>query len=220
MFGELAVLALLPLLRTTEVPHPSGLPAPSPTAVWADACLLHFLSPLGADAGRVSEGAAMLDSILTGRLGPGLGWFHPSQSRLGWSWLAARLDANRDGRITLDEFTGSTEWFERLDRDGDGVLTAADFDFSPRPPPKAPAKGSKDSAKEAKNAAKGGDGMPSQELLLKAMFRGELGSPYEGARVGKRAPRFTLPTHDGKRQVALADHIGKKPVVLIFGSFT
>jgi peroxiredoxin len=47
-----------------------------------------------------------------------------------------------------------------------------------------------------------------------------MGSWYEGPRVGQRAPLFNLPTQDGKRTVALADLLGDKPVVLIFGSFT
>jgi hypothetical protein len=199
-----------------DLPHASGLPDPRADAIWAEACALRWLSPLGTRSGSMSEAAAMLDGILSGRLGPGQAWFHPSQSRLGWPWLAAHLDADGDGQITLDEFVGPAEWFERLDRNGDGVITSADFGFSPKPPPppKAPPK-----AMDVKDANKG-DGMPPRDLLLKAMLRGELGSPYEGPRVGKRAPRFTLPTHDGSRKIALADHIGHKPIVLIFGSFT
>jgi len=42
-----------------------------------------------------------------------------------------RLDTDRDGKVTLDEFAaGSKErverMFKRMDRDGDGVITAAD----------------------------------------------------------------------------------------------
>jgi hypothetical protein len=61
--------------------------------------------------------------------GKGSGWFHPGASRYGWRWLAARYDADGDGRITRKEFKGPGEWFDRLDRDRDGVLTAADFDW-------------------------------------------------------------------------------------------
>src|SRR5690606_27757887 len=35
-----------------------------------------------------------------------------------------------DGQITLEEFAGIEEDFARLDRDGDRVLTAGDFDWS------------------------------------------------------------------------------------------
>ena len=38
--------------------------------------------------------------------------------------------------------------------------------------------------------------------------------------VGAEAPDFELGTVDGKKQIHLADYLGKKPVVLVFGSFT
>lgn len=37
---------------------------------------------------------------------------------------------------------------------------------------------------------------------------------------GEKAPDFTLKTADGAKNVRLHDHIGKKPVVLVFGSYT
>ena len=38
--------------------------------------------------------------------------------------------------------------------------------------------------------------------------------------VGALAPDFTLPTVDRKAQVSLASFRGKRPVVLVFGSYT
>jgi hypothetical protein len=77
------------------------------------------------------EAVEMLVSTWNGEdTGPGLGWFHPGQSRYDWKWLAARYDADHDGRITRAEFRGPTELFDRLDRDHDGVLTREDFDWS------------------------------------------------------------------------------------------
>jgi Ca2+-binding EF-hand superfamily protein len=55
---------------------------------------------------------------------------------------------------------------------------------------------------------------------LKSLVDGDLGSPFEGPRPGQAAPDFTLPMPDGKKQIALSDYRDKKPVVLIFGSFT
>jgi len=52
------------------------------------------------------------------------------------------------------------------------------------------------------------------------MLKGEIGSLREGPAPGAQAPAFRLRTHDGKRTVSLSDYRGKKPVVLIFGSFT
>ena len=51
-------------------------------------------------------------------------------------------------------------------------------------------------------------------------FNGELGLFEPGPQIGDDAPDFTLPTHDGQRIVALGELRDKKPVVLIFGSFT
>jgi hypothetical protein len=39
-------------------------------------------------------------------------------------------------------------------------------------------------------------------------------------RVGDRAPEVTLVSLDGKTPIRLSDHLGERPTVLIFGSFT
>ena len=84
---------------------------------------------------RRLEFVEMLSTILSGAPMDGdSGWFHPAQSRYSWKWLAEHMDANHDGAITPEEFTGPKELFERLDRDGDGRLTAADFDWSDASP--------------------------------------------------------------------------------------
>jgi hypothetical protein len=49
---------------------------------------------------------------------------------------------------------------------------------------------------------------------------GDVGSPSEGPALGALAPDFTLTTGDGKGKITLSQHWGKKPLVLIFGSFT
>jgi hypothetical protein len=79
-----------------------------------------------------SEARAMLDDILDGSaLGDGDGWFSLAlaQTRFGWDYAVATYDANADGAIAPDEFTASDD-FARLDRDGDGSVTEADFDWS------------------------------------------------------------------------------------------
>jgi peroxiredoxin len=57
-------------------------------------------------------------------------------------------------------------------------------------------------------------------VLILGLLSGELGSMREGPRVNQRASDFTLQTQDGKGQIRLSDFRGKKPVVLVFGSFT
>jgi Ca2+-binding EF-hand superfamily protein len=49
------------------------------------------------------------------------------ESSPGWTYLAEKYDADRDGRIVPDEYARSAASFARLDRDGDGVLTLQDF---------------------------------------------------------------------------------------------
>jgi hypothetical protein len=62
---------------------------------------------------------------------------------------------------------------------------------------------------------------PTRWMLLKGLARGEVGFADEGPKVGDPAPAFALKTVDGSKTVALADvQQAKKPVVLIFGSFT
>jgi len=100
------------------------------------------LEPLSKEAQRVadelqkklppkSEARLMLDAILKGsRMGPNDGWFGVAKgkSRFGWDYVARSFDRNKDGKVTSREFPGQPFRFRRLDRDGDGVLTAADFD--------------------------------------------------------------------------------------------
>jgi Ca2+-binding EF-hand superfamily protein len=218
---------------------------------------------------KVPEFAEMLWAILAhgADMEPNSGWFHPSEGRYGWKWLAARFDRNHDGTVTADELKGAAPLFRALDRDGNGAVTSEDLDWSPRsrhlqgralargrfaqmdqngngritlaewdkafaraangknvltqedladllyPPPASPrpvANGGKPAGPEG----------PSRWSLLKGLFSGEIGSPTEGPGLGQEAPAFTLETHDKARRISLADYRGKKPVVLVFGSFT
>ncbi len=148
-----------------------------------------------------------------------------------------RLDRDRDGTITksdLDWSDASPYWMQnrlatqllrRADKDGDRKLSKAEWEalfkqmaknkdtvdvedlralLFPPPPPRKP----------------GEVEMPTTDVLLKGLFKGELGSPLEGPKLGDVAPDFTLTTHDGKKKVTLSRVNEHKPVVLIFGSFT
>jgi hypothetical protein len=91
--------------------------------------------PTPLEALRRLEGVEILSAILGGEPpGPGHGWFHTSQSVYSWKWLAEHMDADHDGVVTPEEFAGPRALFDRLDRDGDGRLTADDFDWSDESP--------------------------------------------------------------------------------------
>jgi hypothetical protein len=69
------------------------------------------------------------------------------------------------------------------------------------------------------------DGSVTQEEMMESMnkrrqeMRGQ-SQEAGGPNVGQEAPDFTLRTLDGDRTVKLSDFRGKKPVVLVFGSYT
>jgi hypothetical protein len=123
------------------------------------------------------------------------------------SRLFYKFDQNSNGRVSRREWENL---FTKLAK-GKEYFTPEDLRELFKQPPSAKKKG-KDK--------KGQSGMPSPKVFLKGLLTGELGSFYEGPAIGQRAPAFKLPTHDGTKEIALSQFRGKKPVVLIFGSFT
>lgn len=57
-----------------------------------------------------------------------------SRSPYGWEWLAQRHGVGVAEALKRTNFRGPKELFDRLDRNGDGVLEVADFDWSDRSP--------------------------------------------------------------------------------------
>jgi hypothetical protein len=155
--------------------------------------------------------------------------------------LVRRLDRDRDGSIKADDLDWSPQsayfrqqaavrkQFVMMDTNTNGKISKAEWDafFDKSAKHKrglslddlsdalSPPAKEKDS--QAKSAASAG---PSRWTLLTGLFKGELGSRFEGPNVGDLAPDFTLKTHDGKEEIKLSKFRRKKPVVLIFGSFT
>ena len=118
------------------------------------------------------------------------------------AWFA-RVDGNSNGRVSRQEW----EDFFRKAAGGKEYLTPEDLRDAlmrqpPRPKGAPPPQG------------------PTPAVLIAGLLHGDLGSFFEGPDVGERAPNFNLITHDGKRRIALKEFRGKKPVVLVFGSFT
>lgn len=87
--------------------------------------------PAAAEA-TVSESAAVAvpERRPGGRSGTAGG--APGRPRIAFKQVLARGDANKDGRVTKEEFKGPPPLFLRLDANGDGALTKEDFSDYPR----------------------------------------------------------------------------------------
>jgi thiol-disulfide isomerase/thioredoxin len=207
------------------------------------------------------EWVDMLADILESKpMGPDYGWFRTAvtQTRFDWGWARKRFDKSGDGRIERQEFTGGDREFARLDRDRDGRLTAVDFDFSASalsPTPGAMVFDRVDTDGNGKvtreeidaffkacdsgsqgflsladlnegfappppRRTSGGSGRPSKAMLVRGLFRQEIGSLQPGPKLGESAPDFRLKTNDGAAELTLSKLVGAKPVVLVFGNFT
>jgi hypothetical protein len=162
----------------------------------------------------------------------------------------ARLDTDRNGVITsrdllwvnnhlMEGYSPSNHLFQRLDADSNGRLTRSEmkdffdkqadgFEFitlddlkvglsfppqaaqGPQRPPVLP--------------------VPNRWQLLDLLLSGGLGNLESGPELGADAPEFELPLLEKDKEnhelklstdwVSLSDSKGKRPVVLIFGSFT
>jgi hypothetical protein len=51
----------------------------------------------------------------------------PHQGRFTFEQFSARHDTNQDGKVEQAEFMGAPQFFRWLDQDGDGVVTAEEF---------------------------------------------------------------------------------------------
>jgi thiol-disulfide isomerase/thioredoxin/Ca2+-binding EF-hand superfamily protein len=117
------------------------------------------------------------------------------------SMLFARADRDGNGRVTREEFEA---FFRAADSGGQGFLSLSDLQdaFAPSPSPSS------------------GSGRPTKAMLVRGLFRREIGSLEPGPKLDESAPDFTLKTNDGNGELTLSKLIGPKPVVLVFGSST
>lgn len=153
--------------------------------------------------------------------------------------LARLLGLRGDAKMTRD---GLSAWVKRHDGNGDGAVEPSELEevFLTRRS-RTSAVRTLDADKDGKLAASeitsvftaadaDGDGVVSGSDLG-AQARNAGGRNRQRGRRGRgdaagvpqpgdAAPDFTLPTKDGKSQVTLSAFAGKRPVALIFGSYT
>ena len=137
------------------------------------------------------------------------------ESESVWEYLSKLYDKDSDGKISRAEYTRDDEHWKRLDKDGDGFIVQAEVDSGGR-----------------RGGRRGG---------MRGGMRGERAAAPKPPKVGEVAPLFELDVLDEKKdkkagsddkkkdaktkakkpkKVKLADFQGKKPVALIFGSYT
>ncbi|MCI0639614.1 MAG: redoxin domain-containing protein [Gemmataceae bacterium] len=147
-----------------------------------------------------------------------------------------QMDRDRDGAITPEDldWSESSDWVRRdaqslrllrnMDQDGNGRIDDAEWlaYFKKMTGEKTTlnAEDFRDILAATERGEKGKAKKVSREIWLQCLLAGDLGSPLQGPRVDQAAPDFTLSAQDGKKKITLSDYRGKKPVVLIFGSFT
>lgn len=111
------------------------------------------------------------------------------------------LDADKDGKLTKDELQNATRLLEKLDRNKDGMIDRDELrGFLQKGGPKGEGKG----------------GRPGEVITPAA--KGE--RKKDTLKVGDAAPDFTLPDLTGTKEVTLSSFRGRRPVVLIFASYT
>ncbi|MCH7728825.1 MAG: hypothetical protein IH991_20420 [Planctomycetes bacterium] len=113
-----------------------------------------------------------------------------------------------------------SEVFKRFDKDKNGTLEGQEIPAQLRRRIKQidTNKDGKLSLDEVKKSfGRGGSGRRPGEIITRPA-RGERHS--DTLKVGDLAPDFMLTDPSGKREVTLSSFKGKKPVVLIFGSYT
>lgn len=119
-----------------------------------------------------------------------------------WRFLAKKYDKNKNGKITWREYNRDKDKFERFDTDGDGLLSKADFK-------------SEDEGR-GRRGGRGGGGRDRRRG-----GEGQTGGGGATPRIGQKAPDFELPiVKTPKKTLKLSSFAGKKPVALIFGSYT
>ena len=143
-----------------------------------------------------------------------------------WEFLSEKYDKNKDGKVSWKEYARDKDKFASLDTDGDGGLTADDFGRGGRGSGRR-GRGGRSSRGGASAAPKVGQAAPDFDLptLDDANWKqasnksGQKSPNGKPGKPGKASSRKTS-QKSSRRTVQLSSFKGKKPVALIFGSYT
>ena len=122
-----------------------------------------------------------------------------------WAFLVEKYDADGDGAITRKEYSGGDAHWARLDVDGDGQLSRAEIEGRKNPN----LRGKKARQRKVPKAPKAGSKAPDFELEVVADVA-KLGHAEQPKAEKPKKPEL----------VRLSSFRGKRPVALIFGSYT
>lgn len=119
-----------------------------------------------------------------------------------WEYLTGRYDRDEDQKISREEYTRSDDHFARLDRDGDGTIEKTDVE-------RKRGRGDRDKARgrrgERQRAVAPSEGDLAPDFALELLIPKKKGKTRES---------------DETEKIRLSSFKGKKPVALVFGSYT
>lgn len=127
-----------------------------------------------------------------------------------WEHLSRQYDKDQDGRITPAEHGRGEQAFANLDRNRDGVITRDDLASTALRPGAGVRGAARPTRREEAALPRVGDVAPDFELP-------RLAPPEPAPPVGTDAKPQTTPE---PQLVKLSSFAGKRPVALIFGSYT
>lgn len=144
----------------------------------------------------------------------------PSPPPAVWDLLQSKYDANLDSKISAKEHGRGEIAFVNLDVDGDGFITQDDF--------KAPALGANERSlmrklngrKKRTAPPKIGEVAPDFELQLLVHEEKSPKPVREVLPLEEKGKAKDLKDTEQVKTVRLSSFAGKKPVALIFGSYT
>lgn len=127
------VLGLLhPAFSSAQSEAPPATSGAATSDVELDAEATEAVAQLRKSLPSDSEAIVMLDDILLGkRMTKDDGWFKVAkpQSDFEWDVVQGQYDSDGNGSIDREEFPGSNLLFERLDRNSDQKISAADHEW-------------------------------------------------------------------------------------------